>query len=136
MRMAFVQRNPFGSLLGGAGGANRSANEALPARLDVVDQGDRFAVKVDLPGVNKEDINVAIEGARVSVSGATRRVADNGSAPAQVHVLRAERHAVNYARTLQLPAEVDGNTAEATFENGVLTLTLPKRVRSRQLVVR
>src|SRR5256885_16035741 len=107
MRMAFIQRDPLGSLLGGDARANGSANEAIPARLDVVDKGDRFAVKVDLPGVNREDINVAVEGARVSVSGATRWAADDGTAPEQIRVLRAERHAVNYARTLQLPAEVD-----------------------------
>jgi HSP20 family protein len=102
----------------------------------VVDKGDRFSVKVDLPGVSKEDINVAVEGARLSVSGARRPVAANGAAPEQIKVLRAERPATRYARTLQLPQEVDGNAADASFENGVLTLTLPKRVQLTQITVR
>src|SRR5689334_16988428 len=130
MRVAFVRQDPFGSVLAGvlrpvgvraAGVPHQADGEvaAIPARVDVV-------VKGDLPGVSKEDINIAVEGANVSVSAATRAAAEADGAPKQI-VLRAERAASKYARTLQLPAEVDGDAAEATFENGVLTLNLPKR---------
>jgi HSP20 family protein len=91
---------------------------------------------VDLPGVSKEDINVAVEGARLSVSGATRAAVASHERPEQIKVLRAERRATRYARTLQLPAEVDGDAADARFENGVLTLTLPKRAPLTQITVR
>jgi len=145
MRVALVRHDPFGSWLAGAlrpgvrpvrapAQSNGDA-AAIPARVDVVDKGDRFAVKVDLPGVNKEDINVAVEGARVSVSATTRASGASEAEPKQITILRAERGGAKYARTLQLPAEVDADAAEATFENGVLSLALPKRVQVMKIVV-
>ena len=124
MRVAFVRHVPSGE------------GDTVAARLDVVDKGDRFAVMVDLPGVSREDINIALEGARLSVSGATRAAVVNGDKPEQIKVLRAERRAKKYARTLQLPAEIDGDAADARLENGVLTLTLPKRAHLTQITVR
>jgi HSP20 family protein len=146
MRVAFVRHDPLRSMLtdvlrsAGARAAGVPTHiegdaAAIPARVDVVDKGDRFGIKVDLPGVSKEDINIAVEGANVSVSAAARATAEPESAPKQI-VLRAERAAPKYARTLQLPAEVDGNAAEASFENGVLTLNLPKRIQAAQITVR
>jgi HSP20 family protein len=110
---------------------------AIPARLDVVDKGDRFTVKVDLPGLSKEDITVAVAGDRVSVSGAAKTAVSsaNGAQPEQIKVLRSERRALKYARTVQLPEQVDGAAAQAAFENGVLTLTLPKRVQATRITV-
>jgi len=141
----FVRHDPVGSVLAGvlrsagarAGGVQRrpvDANDAMPARVDVVDKGDRFGIKVDLPGVSREDIQVAVEGANVSVTAAPG--AAGAAAASKQIVLRAERPAPKYARTLQLPAEVDSEAAEATFENGVLTLNLPKRIQAAQIVVR
>ena len=146
MRVAFVRHDPLGSILAdvlrsagarASGVATHAEGEAaaIPARVDVIDKGDRFGVKVDLPGVSKEDINIAVEGANVSVSAAARAIAEPEGAPKQI-VLRAERGASKYARTLQLPVEVDGDAAEASFENGVLTLNLPKRVQAAQITVR
>jgi len=110
---------------------------AVPARLDVVDRGDRFSVKVDLPGLSKEDISVAVEGDRVSVNAAAKTVglAQNGAQPEQIRVLWSERRTLKYARTVQLPQQVDGDAAQAVFENGVLTLTLPKRVQATRITV-
>jgi len=135
MRVAFVQRAPYGVPLRRAVPAGTDAGAAAPARLDVVDKGDQFAVKVDLPGIRKEDISVAVEGARVSVSGKVRG-GDDAAAPEQITTRRAEGRATGYARTLELPAEVDADNAQASFENGVLTLTLPKRVHAAQIAVR
>jgi HSP20 family protein len=126
---------PYGAFTERASGQPARAAAAIPARLDVVDMGDRFGVTVDLPGVSKEDINVAVEGARVSVTGVARAT-ENGAATDPVKVLRTERGVRNYARTVALPAEIDGDAAEARFENGVLSLTLPKRVLARQITVR
>jgi HSP20 family protein len=133
MRMAFVRRPSVGSLRSGVVGGATGAGEATPARLDVVDRGDRYSVTVDLPGVSREDVNVAVEGARISVTGSPKPAPAEA---AQIRILRSERRPAKYARTVELPAEVDGNAAEATLENGVLTLTLPKRESARQIVVR
>lgn len=94
------------------------------ARMDVIDKGSAYEVVVDLPGVRKEDINVAIEGAWITVTAETKREheAKNGE-----KLLHSERYAARYARSFELPSEVTESGADARFDNGVLTLTLPKR---------
>jgi HSP20 family protein len=105
------------------------------ARMDVVDKGDKFEIKVDLPGVSKEDINVSVEGARVTLQAEARQQKESKDGE---RVLHSERTFTSYARSFELPAEVTDQGAQATFENGVLTLALPKRVAvaSKRLEVR
>jgi HSP20 family protein len=95
------------------------------ARMDVVDKGDKFEIKVDLPGVSKEDINVSVEGPRVTLQAESRRQKETREGE---RVLHSERSVTSYARSFELPVEVTDAGAEATFENGVLTLALPKRI--------
>lgn len=108
---------------------------SVRARMDVVDKGDKYAVSVDLPGVRKEDIQVSIDGAHVTVTAENKseREVKNGE-----KVLHTERFATSYARSFELPAEVTEEGADAAFENGVLRLTLPKRAQvvSKRLTVR
>jgi HSP20 family protein len=94
------------------------------ARMDVVDKGAAFEITVDLPGVKKDDIHVSVEGGRVAIEAETkseREVKDGDK------LLHTERTAASYARNFELPAEITDAGAEAVYENGVLTLTLPKR---------
>jgi HSP20 family protein len=104
------------------------------ALMDVVDRGDRFEVKVDMPGVRKEDIEVSIEGARVMLRAETRSVKEDKEGE---RVLHAERTTTMYARSFELPGEVSEAGAEARYEDGVLTLMLPKRapLMSRKLTI-
>ena len=105
-------------------GSLSEVSPVMRARMDVVDRGSMFVVKVDLPGVNKEDIVIDIEGARVSISAnvVTQTPVKEGE-----KLLYTERVARSHARSFELPAEVTESGAEAVYENGVLTLTLPKR---------
>ena len=141
-----VRRQPLGTLLDDFFGdwvsynapvANRRT-DALPvarARLDVLDKGGHYAVKVDLPGVAKDDIRVTLDGARVSIEADAK--SDNEVKDGE-RVLHTERYAASYARRFELPAEIAEDGAEAKFENGVLNLVLPKRaaVQSKQLTVK
>ncbi len=104
------------------------------ARMDVVDKGSAFEIAMDLPGVKKEDIDVSIEGARVSVKAETKSEREEKEGEKLIH---SERYAASYARSVELPAEVSDEGAQAKFENGVLTLTLPKRaqVMSKRLAI-
>ncbi|WP_034410742.1 Hsp20/alpha crystallin family protein [Derxia gummosa] len=94
------------------------------ARVDVIDRGRAYEVVADLPGVAKEDIRIKVEGKRLSIEATTRaeREVKEGE-----QVLHTERFATQYARSFALPSELDDAKAEARFENGVLTLVLPKR---------
>ncbi|MGE5338137.1 MAG: Hsp20/alpha crystallin family protein [Gemmatimonadota bacterium] len=146
MANLLVRREPLGSLFDeffsdlfsrGAMPALRSAElpAAVRARMDVVDKNDRYEVLVDLPGVKKEDIQVAIEGNRVSIAAETKSEKETKEGERLIH---SERYAASYARSFELPAEVTEEGAEATFENGVLRLALPKRaaVTSKRLTIR
>ena len=107
-------------------------SSATPSRtpaLDVSETDTGYTVAFDVPGVTREQLKVSVEGRRVSIAtvDATEAASDqaNGAAP---RVLYRERSNTRYARTVSLPAEVDQASSTAKFENGVLTLTLAKKV--------
>ncbi len=146
MANVLMRRDPLGSLFDefftdffARGGMPATRATELPAavraRMDVIDRNDKFEVKLDLPGVKKEDIQVTIEGPRVAITAESKSEKEEKEGE---RVLHSERYAASYARTFELPAEVTEDGAEAAFENGVLTLTLPKRaaVSSKRLAIR
>jgi HSP20 family protein len=123
-------------------GALAARNEAaapmtpvLRARMDVLDKGENYEVKVDLPGVKKDDIQVTIEGPRVAISAESK--SESETKDRQGRVLHSERYAARYARSFELPVEVNESGAAARFEDGVLTLALPKKaaVVSKRLAI-
>lgn len=96
-------------------------------KVDVTETPQAYVLKADLPGVNKQDIHVQVEGNRVSLSAEVRqedRLTEGDK------VLRSERYVGSVARSFQLPEDIDNSAAKARYDNGVLTLTLPKRVAS------
>jgi HSP20 family protein len=84
--------------------------------------------------VKKENIEVSIEGSHVSIRAETQTTKEEKEGE---KVLHTERFAAMYARTFELPADVTEAGAEARYEDGVLTLTLPKRapLASRKLTI-
>jgi HSP20 family protein len=112
------------------GGAKPDSAVRTPA-LDVAENDTTYSVVLDVPGATREQLKVTIEGRRLSVETiATADVAANEAAPAKdgERVLLRERGAARYARSVILPAEVDQAASQAKVENGVLTLTLVKKV--------
>ncbi len=111
--------------------------DALPnpaqIKIDVKENDGGFTVHAEVPGVSKDDIHVNIEGNMVSLSAEIRQH-DQQQGDKQ---LRSERYYGSVARTFQLPTEVDVAQAKAKYDNGVLTLTLPKKTGSngRRLAV-
>ena len=110
-----------------------AAGACTPA-LDVSETDTAYIVAFDVPGVSREQLKVSVEGRRVSIEsadaskpGETEAVADTPKVDVRRPLYR-ERSAARYARTVSLPAEVDAAASQAKFENGVLTLTLPKKV--------
>lgn len=146
MANLMVRREPFGSFFDeffndffSRPGMPLARTVELPsvtrARMDVVDKNDRYEVLVDLPGVKKDDIQVTIEGNRVSIAAETKSEQETKEGERLIH---SERYAASYARSFELPVEVTEQGAEAAFENGVLRLQLPKRaaVTSKRLTIR
>lgn len=104
------------------------------ARVDIHDKGVSFEVKADLPGVSKDDVKVTIEDDRVSIEAEVKRESEKKEGE---RVVYSERYASKFVRSFTLPAEVDSGKSEAKLENGVLTLSLPKKatVVAKQLIV-
>ncbi len=93
-------------------------------KLDVKDSDAAFLVHAEVPGVRKEDIHVSVDGNVVTVRAEVRQEDKSGS---DEKLLRSERYYGAVARSLQLPVDVDSAKSKAKYENGVLTLTLPKK---------
>ncbi|MDR2728415.1 MAG: Hsp20/alpha crystallin family protein [Chitinispirillales bacterium] len=98
------------------------AGKAYWPRMDIVEDKERFLVRADLPGINKDDINVSIEGDMLTISGEKK---EDGKkiADAYSHI---ERAFGSFSRTFTLPANIDRDNVEANYKNGVLELSLLK----------
>lgn len=93
-------------------------------KVDVKESDGAYTVQAELPGVAKEDIQVTVEGNVVTLRA---EVKQQDSQSADEKTLRSERYFGSVARSFQLPADIDNSQAKAKFDNGVLSLTLPKR---------
>jgi HSP20 family protein len=123
----------FDRYLGGA----KAGGEARTPAMDVSEGDATYTVVLDVPGATREQLKVSVEGRRVTLTSAAAGDASahaqaQGDTPAEVkaadRVLYRERPTPIYSRTIVLPAEVDQAASQAKFENGVLTLTLAKKV--------
>jgi HSP20 family protein len=116
-------------------GGTATGTARTPA-LDVSESDTAYTVVFDVPGVTREQLKVSVEGRRVSIETVDAAAAEaaegtEGTDKAKADAPRAlyrERSTARYARTVSLPAEVDQAASQAKFENGVLTLTLAKKV--------
>jgi HSP20 family protein len=105
-------------------------NEALSRmKVDVAERNGAYTVTAELPGVKKEDIQVTIDGAQVTLAAEVKRERE---AAQDERVLHAERIYGKVSRSFTLPQEVDEAKAEARFRDGVLELTLPKKSAARR----
>lgn len=110
-----------------------SAVASVVVAVDVLDTGPEIVVLANLPGVKAEDVQISVVGTTLSIKGSVQTSKEyEGS-----HIIRRERRATGFIRTVQLPVEVDADRAAAKFSNGVLTLTLPKSetIRPRMIKV-
>ena len=93
-------------------------------KVDVKETDGGYTVQAEVPGVPKEDLHVSIEGNVVSLRAEVRQ---HDQKTEGEKVLRSERYFGSVARSFQLPVDVDAAQAKAKYDNGVLTLTLPKK---------
>lgn len=93
-------------------------------KVDVKESGDAYTVQAEIPGVPKEDIQVAVEGNVVSLRA---EVKQQDSTSQDEKMLRSERYYGAVSRSFQLASDIDQTQAKAKYDNGVLTLTLPKK---------
>jgi len=99
----------------------QSARRWNPA-VDIYEDADNVFVKAELPGLKKEDIEVSLEDGELSISGERKSAANHADAKAH----RSERFVGRFQRSILLPAEVKADQVNAHYQDGVLTVTLPK----------
>src|SRR5690606_12694760 len=91
-------------------------------RLDLTETPDAFVARMDLPGLKREEIQVDVQNNRLTVRGERK----TETREEKEDVVRMERSFGTFFRAITLPTDVRWDDVEATFEDGVLTLTIPK----------
>ena len=105
---------------------------AFPA-VNVTQDTDRFYLRAELPGMRSEDLDLSVDGNKITLRG--RRDIPAESDDVSFH--RRERVAGTFARTVALPADVSTSEVSATYRNGILTVVAPKapEAKPRQIAV-
>ena len=93
-------------------------------KMDVKEADGKYLVKAEIPGVNKDDIHVTVEGNRVSIRAEVKHEKDVKEGE---RVVRSERSYGMAQRSFTLDSEVDQSAVKAAYKDGVLELTLPKK---------
>jgi HSP20 family protein len=106
----------------GSLGMNDSASAMLP--LDMYETGNDLVVKAAIPGVKPEDIEVTVTGDLLTIKGEFKSENEERDEKRNYH--RQERRYGSFSRQVSLPANVNTEACQADFEDGVLTLKLPK----------
>ncbi|MFQ5470801.1 MAG: Hsp20/alpha crystallin family protein [Gammaproteobacteria bacterium] len=105
-----------------------SAFEGKQPRVDVINQEKNILVKAELPGVEKDNLDVTLSDNQLTIRGKTEKKQEEEKGD----YFHREISSGEYVRTVLLPAEVDDKKAKATFKNGLLEMTIPKLETSKR----
>ncbi|HEX7590502.1 MAG TPA: Hsp20/alpha crystallin family protein [Candidatus Limnocylindrales bacterium] len=142
--MTIVRRTGFGDLLSLRQAMDRLFEESFVnprtwqfgdgqlVPVDVYQTVDTVFIEAVLPGVKPEEVEITVEGNTLSISGDT-----SSMIPAREGLLLQEIRRGRFVRTLNLPEGLEPDKAAATFEDGILTLRIPKAVviKARQIKI-
>jgi HSP20 family protein len=107
--------------------ARKFAEEWSP-RVDLSETKDNYVVKAELPGLDAKDVNVSISGNVLTVKGEKKKKEEKKDE----HYHSTERYYGSFQRSFQLPANVKTDKIEASFDKGVLEVTLPKTEEAKK----
>ena len=126
----------FDSLFDGAfpSTAETSAPAHVSPRINITESATAYVVEAELPGVTKENVNIAVDGKLVTLEAEVKRESERKEGET---VVFAERRTEKFSRSFKLAVEVDDSKSVAKLESGILTLTLPKKeaLRPKQISV-
>jgi HSP20 family protein len=106
--------------------------EGRPPSVDIIDSDTHIIARAEVPGVDKDDLEVNVSDRLLTIRGKTR----HEERKTEGDIQRREIRAGAFSRTMTLPDAVDGRRAKATYRDGVLELKLPKLKRSKRHDVR
>ncbi len=122
-------RRNFEDLIWPIGSLESRMNQMLPRfaaefpRVDIEDRGKDFCMTVEVPGYKKEDIDIEIEDQAVEIRG----IKSMRTSEKNERYVRQERALESFHRRVDMPEEIDTNAVEASMNDGVLELVLPKK---------
>ena len=113
----------FGTVFDGqAGGRNGDSLKRWIPAMDLVEEGEHYVLRADLPGVEETDVNVELEDNVLTISGERR----SKSEERREGYYRIERASGSFSRSLTLPEGIDPDSVKASFDKGVLEVSIPK----------
>ena len=101
-------------------------------KVDIIDRDNEVFVRADLPGIKKDDLDATLTDSCLTISGHCDEHKEEESGDYYSH---ETRHG-DFSRTLNLPAEVNGDKVEAVFNHGILELTMPKVKQCKRKTVK
>jgi HSP20 family protein len=125
MRRAMMERMMNGM------GMERSFGSEIFFPVDVEAREDRYMISALLPGITADELNIQVANDTVSIQGEMKLERDE-----KANYLLAERPTGRFNRVLTLPTTLDSDQIEAHFENGVLTLSIPKAPEARPKTIK
>ena len=110
------------AMIGPWSGRSAESQGTFGLPLDITENEDNFVVQASVPGVKPEDIEVTVNGETLTIKGEMK--ADEEKKGERYHL--RERRWGSFQRSVTLPAPIKADQVDAAYNNGVLTLTLPK----------
>jgi len=101
---------------------------AMP--VDIKEYEDKYVVKVEMPGINRDDITLDLHKNSLKISASKKIEQEENDAKKKYH--KSEFRYGDYCRTLYFPLEVDMEKCDATLKNGILTVELEKTVKEEE----
>jgi HSP20 family protein len=114
------------SVVPSGGGGRPDTMGGVP--IDVMEADDAYVVKASLPGVKPDDVDISVHRNVLSIAGELRGEQERDESG---HVHHRERWFGSFRRQVALPGDVDTGACDASFEDGVLTIRLPKTAEAR-----
>ena len=114
--------NDFASSNGELQNESLSAGNFIPP-VDIYEDANRLVLKLEVPGIPQEDLQINLENHTLTVKGERKFVNDER----EENFHRIDRRYGNFVRSFTLPSTIETESAQANYENGVLAITLPKK---------
>lgn len=107
--------------------------KSFEPEMDLVDEKDAFVVKVDLPGMKKEDFDINVEGRLLTLKGERKEEKERK----EKNYCASERFYGAFTRLVELPGDVKTDQVKASYKDGVLEINLPKTegAKTKQVIV-
>lgn len=110
------------------------AAEGIAPALDVIERENEYLVRAEMPGVNKDNIEVTLADGVLTIAGESRQESEEKEGE---RLIRRERRYGKYTRTLRVGTQVDEKGVKAAYKDGILEVTLPKaeEVKPKKIAV-